>query len=101
MKAKRVTGNDLLRYIRNLNVLHNVDNGEAGSVFMEYGPRHEKGVLYRAGINATTGTIHITGMGSAKQVIEELRQKNWRVLLATSKATGIPPNRRTAAKDAM
>lgn len=99
MKTKRITGNDLLRFIRNLNVKHNVDNGEAGSVFMEYAPG--RNVKYRASINGTSGTIHLTGTGTAREVIDELRQKDWRRILAVSKATSIMPNRRTAAKEAM
>lgn len=102
MKTKRITSNDLLRFIRNLNVKHNVDNGEAGSVFMEYTRiQGRNGCLYRASINATTGTIHLTGLGSARQVIEELRQKDWRRILSVAKATSIIPNRRSAAKDTM
>ena len=102
MKTNRVTANDLLRYIRNLNVKHNVDNGDAGSVYMEYSRLPGKGgLLYRAGINSTTGNIHLTRIGTAREVIDELRQKDWRRILAVSKATSITPNRRTAAKEAM
>lgn len=102
MKTKRVTGNDLLRFIRNLNVKHNVDSGEAGSVFMEYNQRYKSGGChYRASINGTTGSIHLTRIGTAREVIEELRQKDWRRILSVAKATSITPNRRAAAKDTM
>lgn len=104
MKTTRVTGNDLLRFIRNLNVKHNVDNGEAGSVFMEYSRGENsrgKTIAYRASINGTTGSIHLTRIGTAREVIEELRQKDWRRILSVSKATSIAPNRRAAAKDTM
>lgn len=104
MKTKRITGNDLLRFIRNLNVKHNVDNGEAGSVFMEYSRglnSRGKTITYRASINGTSGSIHLTRIGTAREVIDELRQKDWRRILAVSKATSITPNRRTAAKEAM
>lgn len=100
MKTNRVTANDLLRYIRNLNVKHNVDNGEAGSVYMEYFRRPGTGGLfYRASINCTTGNIHLTGLGTARQTIEELRLKDWRRILGVAKATNIAPNRRVAAKE--
>lgn len=102
MKTNRVTANDLLRYIRNLNVKHNVDNGEAGSVFMEYTRglnARGKTISYRASINGTSGSIHLTRIGTAREVIEELRQKDWRRILGVAKATSIPPNRRFSAKE--
>lgn len=102
MKTTRVTGNDLLRFIRNLNVKHNLDSGEAGSVFMECDRRYKSGgCQYRASINSTTGSIHLTRIGTAREVIEELRQKDWRRILSVAKATSITPNRRSAAKDTM
>lgn len=90
-KTKRITANDLLRFIRNLNVKHNVDNGEAGSVYMETSPTRNGlgGQCYRVGINGTRGNITITGKGSARQVIEELKGKDWRRILAVAKAEQI------------
>lgn len=100
MKTNRVTANDLLRYIRNLNVKHNVDNGEAGSVYMEYARLPGRnGPLYRAGINSTTGNIHLTGLGTARETIKALRLKDWRRILGVAKATNIAPNRRVPAKE--
>lgn len=98
-KTKRITANDLLRFIRNLNVKHNIDNGEAGSVFMEYTRiPGRNGSVYRASINGTTGAIHLTRTGTARQIIEELRLKDWRRILAVAKATSLTPNRREPAK---
>lgn len=97
--TKRITANDLLRFIRNLNVKHNVDNGEAGSVFMEYARglnSRGKTISYRASINGTTGIIHLTKTGTAREVIDELRRKDWRRILAAAKATRLPPNRRVS-----
>lgn len=102
MTTNRVTANDLLRFIRNLNVKHNVDNGEDGSVFMECSRvTGRNGCTYRASINGTTGSIHLTRIGTARQVLDELRQKDWRRILAVAKATSIAPNRSTAAKEVM
>lgn len=98
-KTKRITASDLLRFIRNLNVKHNVDNGQAGSVFMEYTRiPGRNGPVYRASINSTAGNIHLTGIGSAREIIDELRLKDWRRVLAVAKATNLPPNRREPAK---
>jgi hypothetical protein len=95
-RAKAITGNDLVRFVRNLNVKHNVDTGEAGAVFVEC-RRNANGVLsYRASIVGTIGDIHLTKIGTAREVIDELRRKDWRRILAAAKATRLPPNRRVS-----
>lgn len=95
--AERVTRRHLYRLAYNLNIKHNVDRPDAGFLDVE---RHYAGHrdLFRCTVRSGVGNIVVTGWGAPKEVIAELRAKDWRRVLLVAKADNdnALPNRRNA-----
>ena len=77
---RRITMNDLKRYVHNLNTLHNVDAGDAGFIKVE-----GWGNFYTS-IATARGFVRLTGSASPRDVIGELKRKCWPVVLRMAKA---------------
>lgn len=96
MSSGRVTGRDLQRLVYNLNIKHNVDRTDAG--FIEFTRQRDGSVnLFRCHVRSGVGPITVTGWGTPREIIAELRSKDWRRVLQVAKAhnDNAPPNRRT------